>query len=131
MANEPQSNRKKKAKNSPVESFIKRSKSGQWVPGQSGHPNGRPPSGIDRSTIIRMALAALDRAGGIDYLVEQAHAEPKAFLAFIGKIIPRESKLEVTGELNHTVILKMLKEGLERSQAAEHRDEPSQCRPTS
>ena len=41
-----------------------------------------------------MVLAALDEAGGIKYLVEQARANPAVFLTLIGKILP----LQVTGK---------------------------------
>ena len=35
-----------------------------------------------------MVLAALNRAGGEDYLVQQAIANPAAFLTLIGKVLP-------------------------------------------
>src|SRR3954451_21506202 len=35
-----------------------------------------------------MVLAALDRAGGEDYLLEQATANPRAFLSLVGRILP-------------------------------------------
>lgn len=41
-----------------------------------------------------MVLAALDKAGGTDYLLIQAHDNPKAFMALLGRIIP----LQVTGK---------------------------------
>ncbi len=37
-----------------------------------------------------MVLAALDRAGGEDYLLAQAHDNPKAFLALLGRILPTQ-----------------------------------------
>jgi hypothetical protein len=37
-----------------------------------------------------MILAALDRAGGEDYLFQQAHANPRAFLALVGRILPTQ-----------------------------------------
>jgi hypothetical protein len=37
-----------------------------------------------------MILAALDKVGGIDYLVGQAHANPTAFLTLLGKIMPTQ-----------------------------------------
>jgi hypothetical protein len=36
-----------------------------------------------------MILAALDRAGGEDYLVQQATANPRAFLSLIARLVPR------------------------------------------
>src|SRR4051794_31317544 len=41
-----------------------------------------------------MILAALERAGGEDYLLEQATANPRAFLSLLGRIIPTQ----VTGK---------------------------------
>jgi hypothetical protein len=41
-----------------------------------------------------MILAALDRAGGEDYLVEQATANPRAFLSLVGRVLPTQ----VTGK---------------------------------
>jgi hypothetical protein len=35
-----------------------------------------------------MILGALNDAGGRAYLTEQAHANPGAFLALIGKVLP-------------------------------------------
>ena len=35
-----------------------------------------------------MVLAALDRAGGEDYLLEQATTNPRAFLSLVGRILP-------------------------------------------
>lgn len=35
-----------------------------------------------------MILAALDGAGGISYLVEQARETPAAFLGLVGKVLP-------------------------------------------
>lgn len=41
-----------------------------------------------------MILAALDEAGGKDYLVQQSEANPTAFLALVGKVLP----MTVAGE---------------------------------
>ncbi len=59
-------------------------------------PKGTQPPGGSRKGIpnkisadVRaMILAALDRAGGEDYLVQQAKANPAAFLTLIGKVLP-------------------------------------------
>ena len=45
-------------------------------------------------TLKEMILAALDSAGGEQYLVEQARQNPTAFLALIGRIIPSEVKVD-------------------------------------
>jgi hypothetical protein len=53
----------------------------------------RTPNRITRE-VKEMVLAALDRAGGEDYLLAQAHDNPKAFLSLLGRIIPTQ----VTGK---------------------------------
>jgi hypothetical protein len=41
-----------------------------------------------------MILGALERAGGEDYLLEQASAKPRAFLSLLGRLLPTQ----VTGK---------------------------------
>lgn len=40
-----------------------------------------------------MIRAALDRAGGVEYLAAQAKATPAAFLALVGRLLPVEQRL--------------------------------------
>lgn len=35
-----------------------------------------------------MVLTALDKAGGVDYLLTQARSNPNAFLTLVGKVLP-------------------------------------------
>lgn len=35
-----------------------------------------------------MVLTALDKAGGVDYLLTQAQSNPNAFLTLVGKVLP-------------------------------------------
>ena len=51
----------------------------------------------DMKEILHLAF---QRAGGVDYLVRQAEAEPKAFMALLGKIVPNEVRLDVSVALN-------------------------------
>ena len=37
-----------------------------------------------------MILAALERAGGEDYLLRQATANPRAFLSLVGRLLPTQ-----------------------------------------
>jgi len=37
-----------------------------------------------------MILAALDNAGGVEYLVLQARENPSAFLTLVGKVLPTQ-----------------------------------------
>jgi hypothetical protein len=45
-------------------------------------------------SLREMILGALDDAGGQDYLAEQAHKNPAAFLALVGRVLPREPAVE-------------------------------------
>jgi hypothetical protein len=44
----------------------------------------------DIRDIREMIRAALDKAGGVSYLVKQAESNPTAFLTLVGKIIPAQ-----------------------------------------
>jgi hypothetical protein len=44
--------------------------------------------------LAQMIETALSKAGGVEYLVRQANENPVAFLALLGKILPRQ--VEVT-----------------------------------
>ena len=61
---------------------------GPGAPKTGGREKGMP----NRITadVRVMILAALDRAGGEDYLVQQAHDNPKTFLSLLGCIIPTQ-----------------------------------------
>jgi len=53
---------------------------------------GRPRGATNTMTrsLREMILGALDDAGGQDYLTEQAHKNPAAFMALLGRVLPRE-----------------------------------------
>ncbi len=61
-------------------------------------PKGLPKTGgrekgtLNRTTgdVKAMILAALDKAGGAEYLLQQAKANPGPFLALIGKVLPKD-----------------------------------------
>jgi hypothetical protein len=57
---------------------------------------GRPKGATNTMTrsLREMILGALDDAGGQDYLAEQAHKNPAAFLALVGRVLPREPAVE-------------------------------------
>jgi hypothetical protein len=46
-----------------------------------------------------MIDGALMRAGGEDYLLEQAHANPVAFMNLVGKRLPKDITQDVTGTI--------------------------------
>jgi hypothetical protein len=55
-----------------------------------------------------MILGALDEAGGQDYLVTQSREEPKAFLALIAKVIPREVENKISGDIGINTITRRI-----------------------
>jgi hypothetical protein len=57
---------------------------------------GRPKGSVNKNTaaIKDMILQALSEAGGVDYLVRQAEANPGPFMTLVGKVLP----MQVTGE---------------------------------
>ena len=64
---------------------------------------GRPKGVPNKSTIaIKEAiLAALDQAGGVEYLTRQADENPTAFMGLIGKVLP----LQVVGDKDNPLAL--------------------------
>lgn len=59
----------------------------------AGKPGpGRPKGAPNKLTMAvkDMVLAALDKAGGVNYLVQQAQENPTAFMTLVGKIIPTQ-----------------------------------------
>jgi hypothetical protein len=53
---------------------------------------GRPKGAENKVTreVKEMVLMALDKAGGINYLVDRALDTPASFLALVGRIIPQQ-----------------------------------------
>ncbi len=51
-----------------------------------------------------MILSALEKAGGENYLLEQAQTNPTAFMSLVGKVIPKDLNAKVEGSMNLTVL---------------------------
>ncbi len=95
----------------------------------------RPPGGSRKGVPNRitadvraMILAALDRAGGQDYLVQQAQDNPKAFMALLGQLIPTQMtgpddkelfavQEMTTAELEARVVALLMRAGISEAQA--------------
>jgi hypothetical protein len=62
---------------------------------------GRKPGVPNKLTadIRASILEAYNLAGGAQYLLTQSQANPQAFMALIGKVIPREIEQHVTGNI--------------------------------
>lgn len=69
-------------------------------------PNAGRKAGVPNKVnteLKQMILNALDKAGGEDYLTEQATTNPTAFMTLIGKVLPmaiapEAGKLSITWE---------------------------------
>ena len=65
--------------------IVKKTKSN--LPGAGpGRPKGIPNK--TTQALKDMILSALDKSGGVNYLVEQAETNPNAFLSLVGKVLP-------------------------------------------
>lgn len=60
-------------------------KKGEKRPSQ-GRPKGTPNK--NTALIREMVAQALDKAGGVAYLVSVAHSHPGPFLGLVGKVLP-------------------------------------------
>ena len=56
---------------------------------QKGVPN------VVTRDLREMILTALDKAGGSEYLYEQSLSNPNAFMALVGKCLPKDVKAEI------------------------------------
>lgn len=51
-----------------------------------------------------MILTALDRKGGVSYLMEQADANPTAFLSLVGKVLP----MTIASDSDHPLTIQIV-----------------------
>lgn len=79
-------------------------------PNRGNAGKGRPKGSQNKTTLAvkEAVLAALDQAGGIDYLVKQADENPNAFLTLVGKVLP----LQVNASHDGTVVAQVVFRGL-------------------
>jgi hypothetical protein len=61
-------------------------------PNRGNAGKGRPKGAINKNNaaIKDMVVQALDKAGGVDYLVTQARETPTAFIGLLGKVLPMQ-----------------------------------------
>ena len=71
---------------------------------------GRPKGSLNKTTVAvkEAVLAALDQAGGVDYLVSQSRDNPTAFLTLVGKVLPLQVDANHQGEIVAKVVFKGL-----------------------
>ena len=67
---------------------------------------GRPKGAKNKMTaaLKDMILGALDEAGGQQYLVEQTHQNPAAFLTLLGKVLPLQVAGSESGPIEISVV---------------------------
>ena len=58
---------------------------------------GRPPGAKNKITrdMREIVREAFEKSGGVDYLVDQSRANPKAFLAIVAKLLPNKVEGEI------------------------------------
>lgn len=52
----------------------------------------------------QMIMDALGQAGGVEYLVAQAHENPKAFLSLVGRVLPYQVQGDANAPLAITIV---------------------------
>lgn len=57
------------------------------------------------SDVKAMILSALDKAGGANYLLEQAQKNPAAFMTLVGKVLPTQIANADGSNLSPTTIV--------------------------
>ena len=79
---------------------------------------GRPKGSLNKNTaaVKDMVLHALDKAGGVNYLLRQAEENPTAFMTLVGKVMPTQ----VTGDADNP--LRMVSEIVLRGVRSDPRD---------
>lgn len=77
---------------------------------KGGSRKGRPNK--ITADVKAMILAALDKAGGADYLLKQSEKNPTAFLTLVGKVLP----MTVAGDPENPVGFTLLERRIVRSQ---------------
>lgn len=65
----------------------------------------------DMKEILHLAF---ERAGGVDYLVKQSKAEPKAFMALLGRMVPAQVSVDVAHHINLGAEILKARENLDK-----------------
>ena len=74
-------------------------------PNRGNAGKGRPKGSVNKATkaLKEMILEALDGAGGVTYLRQQATKNPAAFLTLIGKVLP----MQMTGPNDGPIVTRI------------------------
>ncbi|HKX79288.1 MAG TPA: hypothetical protein VJM34_12285, partial [Novosphingobium sp.] len=60
------------------------------------------------AAVKELIIEALDKAGGVDYLVRQAEANPTAFMTLVGKVIPLQ--VQGTGDEGAPIAIQLIRQ---------------------
>ena len=72
----------------------------KFKPGQSGNPKGRPKGARSRlSEDFIAGLAQIYEEEGLDAIRRVAISDPDKFLSHVGRLVPKEFDLDVSGTL--------------------------------
>lgn len=84
-----------------------------------GNP-GKPKGALNKNTkaLKDMILQALDNAGGVDYLIRQAEANPTAFMGLIGKVLPTTLVGDPTQPVTFSIGLPWLQQQIQNRNSA-------------
>lgn len=82
----------------------------------AGKPKGSPKTGGRKAgtpnkvtgQLKEMILTALDKAGGVNYLLRQAHESPTAFLTLVGKVLPMTISGDPDSPVKHSVTVEFV-----------------------
>lgn len=66
-----------------------------------GRPKGVPNKAT--AAVKDMVVKALEGVGGVEYLMAQAHENPKAFLSLVGRVIP----VQVQGDASAPFVIQL------------------------
>lgn len=72
---------------------------------------GRPKGVPNKNTTLlkEMILAALDKAGGVDYLAAQAEENPGPFMTLVGKVLPLQVQGDKDNPLQAAIEVRFIK----------------------
>ena len=90
---------------------LARAEDGRFAKGNGGGP-GRKKGVPNKVTadIRAMIVGALEDVGGRDYLARQAEENPVAFLGLVGKVVPKDHRIE-GGTLEEIIARSWLRRG--------------------
>jgi predicted aconitase with swiveling domain len=60
------------------------------------------------SSVKEMILTALDKKGGVNYLVQQADENPVAFMALVGKVLPLQVQTDPDAPFQIEIIKRVI-----------------------